>query len=148
MDKINKLDNILEIGCGPKDRWAKGTEGIDLIDFGQKYVGDFLTFKFDKKYDAIIAHHLVEHIPDTIAFFDKVGEVLNPAGIIDIRVPTLPYYAFVDPTHVKFIPDENFFKYFTKNSPAGHCYSKTEFEFVRYERDRFDWELHIVMAKV
>jgi SAM-dependent methyltransferase len=146
---IPKLTNILEIGCGPKDRQARGTEGIDLIDFGQKYVGDFMTFDFPKKYDAIIAHHLIEHIPDTVAFFNKVGEVLNPGGVIDIRVPTVPYmYAFVDPTHVKFIPDENFFKYFTKQSPAGHCYSKTEFDLVLHNRDRYEWELHCILKKI
>lgn len=146
---IPKLTGVLEIGCGPKDRQARGTEGIDLIDFGQKYVGDFMTFEFPKKYDAIIAHHLVEHIPDTVAFFNKVGEVLNPGGVIDIRVPTVPFiYAFVDPTHVKFIPDENFFKYFTKDSPAGHCYSKTEFELVLSNRDRYEWELHVCLRKV
>ena len=146
--KVLDKNNILEIGCGPKDRWAKGTQGIDLINFGQKYVGDFMSFEFPKKYDAIIAHHVIEHIPDTVAFFNKVGEVLNPKGIIDIRVPTLGFYAFVDPTHVKFIPDENFFKYFTNDSPAGHCYSETGFEIFRFERDRFDWELHIILSKI
>ncbi len=148
MDSIPRLDSILEIGCGPKDRQVRGADGIDLIDFGQKYVGDFMTFKFPKQYSAIIAHHVIEHIPDTVAFFNKVGEVLKSGGIVDIRVPTVPYlYAFVDPTHVKFIPDENFFKYFTKDSPAGHCYSKYEFEIVKHNRERFEWELHIILIK-
>ena len=145
---IPKLTDILEIGCGPKDRQTKDVDGIDLIDFGQKYVGDFMTYEFPRKYRGVIAHHLIEHIPDTVAFFNKIGEILEDNGVVDIRVPTVPYmYAFVDPTHVKFIPDENFFKYFTKDSPAGHCYSKTEFEIVRHDRDRYEWELHIVLAK-
>ena len=118
-----------------------------MVDFGQDYVGDFLTYAFPRKYDVIVAHHVVEHIADTAAFFNKSSEVLNPGGMIDIRVPTLPYFAFVDPTHVKFIPDETFFRYFTKSSPAGYCYSDEEFEMTQVDRDRYDWELHVVMRK-
>ena len=137
---------VLDVGCGPKDRQIKGVEGIDTIDFGQKYVGDFLTYKFEYKFDIIIAHHVVEHIPDTVAFFDKVGDLLKKDGIVDIRVPTFPSeFAFVDPTHVKFIPFPMFFFYFTKDSPAGHYYSKKEFEIKKVERDRYEWEGHIIM---
>jgi len=140
------MAKILEIGCGPKDRQIKEADGIDLIDFGQKYVGDFMTYKFPKKYDIIFCHHVIEHLPDTVAFFNKVGDVLKTNGVIDIRVPTFPSeYAFIDPTHVKFIPGPVFFFYFTKDSPAGHCYSKKEFEITKVERDRYEWELHICL---
>jgi len=143
------MTNVLEVGCGPKNRWFKGSDGIDIIDFGQLYVGDFLTFKFPRKYKILVAHHLIEHIPDTIAFFDKVGEVLEDGGTIDIRVPVLPFtQAFQDPTHVKFIPGTEFFAYFTDDSPAGHCYSKTKFKIEYSEHDRMEWELHLVMRKV
>jgi SAM-dependent methyltransferase len=139
---------VLEIGCGQKDRWNLGADGIDLINFGQKYVGDFMTYKFPDKYEVIYAHHVIEHIPDTVAFFNKVGEILKKGGTIDIRVPTLPFIAaFADPTHQKFIPSEIYFKYFTKESPAGHCYSKDEFEISYTERDRYEWELHLKMIK-
>jgi len=140
------MADILEIGCGPKDRQIKEADGIDLIDFGQKYVGDFMTYKFPKKYDIIFCHHVIEHIPDTVAFFNKVGDVLKTSGLIDIRVPTYPSeFAFIDPTHVKFIPGPVFFFYFTKDSPAGHFYSKKEFEITKVERDRYEWELHICL---
>jgi len=140
------MAKILEIGCGPKDRQIKEADGIDLIDFGQKYVGDFMTYKFPKKYDIIFCHHVIEHLPDTVAFFNKVGEVLKPKGVIDIRVPTFPSeFAFCDPTHVKFIVFPLFFMYFTKDSPAGHYYSKKEFEIIKVERDRYEWEGHISM---
>lgn len=141
------MNKILEIGTGPKDRWTPDTVGIDLIDFGQKYVGDYLEYKFKTKFDAIIAHHVVEHLPDTVKFFDKVCDDLKPGGIIDIRVPILPHeFAFVDPTHVKFIPSVNFFQYFTDKSPAGHCYSKKPFEIISSDNDRHDWELHVSMS--
>ena len=122
------MDSVLNVGCGPKSRWIPGTEGIDLIDFGQKYVGDFLTYDFSHKFKVIYLHHMVEHVPDTIALFNKIGEVLEDGGVVDIRVPCLPFtQAFQDPTHTKFIPGPEFFEYFTENSPAGHCYSKSKF---------------------
>jgi len=143
------MSETLEIGCGPKNRWFKGADGIDLIDFGQKYVGDFLTYEFPQKYKVLVAHHLIEHIPDTIAFFNKVGELLDIGGVIDIRVPTLPFtQAFQDPTHVKFIPGTEFFTYFTNDSPAGHCYSKPVFKIDYEEHDRAEWELHVRMTRI
>jgi hypothetical protein len=143
------MSDALEIGCGPKNRWIPGAEGVDLIDFGQKYVGDFMTYKFDKKYKVVYAHHLIEHIPDTVAFFNRVSEILEKGGTIDIRVPTLPYdFAFVDPTHKVFIPNSMFFSYFTPDSPAGHCYSKKKFMILYEERDRYEWELHLSMRLI
>ncbi|RMD73095.1 MAG: class I SAM-dependent methyltransferase [Cyanobacteria bacterium J149] len=138
----------LNIGCGPKSRWIPNTDGVDIIDFGQKYIGDFLKIDIPEKYDIIYAHHVIEHIPDTIKFMDKVGEVLKGGGILDIRVPQYPHpQAFQDPTHVKFIPSAVFFLYFTDKSPAGHCYSKHKFSLVGYNNDRYNWELHVVLKK-
>ena len=142
-------ERILNIGCGPASRWIPDTDGIDMLDFGQKYVGDFLTTPVEGEYDVIFCHHVVEHVPDTIALFDRIGDILRPGGVVDIRVPVLPHMeAFQDPTHVKFIPGEVFFAYFTAHSPAGHCYSKHEFTILGSAKDRFDWELHIVLEKV
>jgi SAM-dependent methyltransferase len=140
---------VLNLGCGPASRWIPETDGLDLIDFGQRYVGDILTLPIDVQYDMVICHHIVEHIPDTVALFDKIGEILKPGGLLDIRVPTFPFpEAFQDPTHVKFVPNESFFAYFTKESPAGHCYSRHAFRILASNRDRFPWELHVLMAKV
>lgn len=140
----------LNIGCGPSTRWIPNIEGIDIQDFGQKYVGDFITYDFKgKKFDVVFAHHVIEHLPDTIAFFNKIGEVLNVNGTLDIRVPVLPFtQAFQDPTHVKFISGPEYFTYFTKDSPAGHCYSKPEFKLDYFESDRFEWELHVKMTRI
>lgn len=136
----------LNLGCGPQSRWIPDTVGLDVIDFGQKYVGNIFDTRIEEKYDFIFAHHFIEHIPDTVALFNRLGELLEIGGILDIRVPVLPYeQAFIDPTHVKFIPSVNFFRYFTNGSPAGHCYSSYEFEIVSFNKDRFEWELHVVM---
>jgi predicted SAM-dependent methyltransferase len=143
------MSDTLEVGSGPKNRWFPGADGIDLIDFGQKYVGNFLTYKFPKKYKVVVAHHLIEHIPDTIAFFNKLEDVLDIGGTLDIRVPLLPFtQAFQDPTHVKFIPGVEYFSYFTEDSPAGHCYSKPVFKVEYSEHDRAEWEGHFVLKRI
>lgn len=145
---VGEWERVLNIGCGPASRWIPGTDGLDMIDFGQKYVGDFLALPIDLQYDVVICHHMVEHIPDTVALFDKIGDILKPGGLLDIRVPTFPFpEAFQDPTHVKFVPNETFFAYFTKDSPAGHCYSRSTFSILGCNRDRFPWELHVLMEK-
>ncbi len=138
----------LNIGCGPKSRWVEDTIGLDIIDFGQEYVGDILNIEIKEKFDVIYIHHVIEHVNEQVKLFNKLGSLLNKDGILDIRVPTLPYiHAFVDPTHVKFIPKEVeiYFGYFTKNSLAGHCYSDYEFEIISVDRDRYEWEAHIIM---
>jgi SAM-dependent methyltransferase len=145
-NQIPRLDSILEIGCGPENRWSRGTDGIDLIDFGQKYVGDFITYDFPKKYDAIICHHVLEHQDKPIEFMNKICDVLNDGGIVDIRVPTWPtMYSFIDPTHKLFIVFPEMFYYFTDKSPAGHCYTKRVFKVRKEERDRYEWEGHIIL---
>jgi SAM-dependent methyltransferase len=151
MSFMENKQKVLNIGCGPASRWIPGTEGLDIIDFGQKYVADVMEFKPPYKYDVVYAHHLIEHMPDTVALMEKLGSFLKVNGILDIRVPTLPYpQAHVDPTHVKFIPKEAtaFFGYFTDKSMAGHCYTKCKFEIVGFENDRFEWEARIVMKLV
>jgi len=136
----------LNIGCGPPEKWIPGVDGMDIINFGQKYIGDILSIIFTEKYDFIYLHHIVEHIQDTVALFNKLCDILYTGGLVDIRVPVVPFiHAFVDPTHVKFIPGPDFFRYFTKDSLAGRCYSKGLFEIVKHEKDRFEWEMHIVM---
>ena len=144
-----KIEKALNVGCADVTRWIPGTEGLDIQDFGQKWVCSIFDFKPPYKYDVVFAHHFFEHFPDTIKLMNKIGSILKKGGILDIRVPTVPYeQAFVDPTHVKFIPSENFFLYFTNASPAGHLYGKYEFEIVGVERDRFEWELHVTMKKL
>lgn len=141
----------LNVGCGPSSRWIPGTEGLDIQDFGQKYVASVFDFEPDKPYDIVHAHHLIEHFQDTVELMEKLGALVKKGGILDIRVPTLPYpHAHVDPTHLKFIPKEAtaFFGYFTDKSLAGHCYTKCKFEIIGFENDRFEWEAHVIMRKL
>lgn len=155
--KNQKQIKALNVGCGPcGPRWIPNTEGLDMQDFGQKYVGDIMTFEAPYEYDVIFIHHLVEHILDSVALFEKLGTLLKLGGVLDIRVPTMPFpQSIIDPTHVKLIPQQAdlFFSYFTKNSFAGHCYTKCEYELVEVngktlENDRFEWEAHCALKLV
>lgn len=144
-----KDKKILNVGCGPKSRWIEGTEGLDIKDFGQKYVCSIFDFKPPYKYDVVFAHHFFEHFPDTIKLMNKLATIVKKNGLLDIRVPMYPYpQSFVDPTHVKFIPSEMFFAYFTKHSPAGEMYGKHEWEVVKVDHDRYEWELHVTMRRL
>lgn len=153
MKKKNEVVYVkaLNIGCGPVSRWIPNTEGLDIIDFGQKYVSSIFKFEPPYQYDVIFAHHFFEHFLDTVTLMEKVGSMLKIGGALDIRVPTLPYpQAYVDPTHVKYIPKQAdvFFGYFTDKSMAGHCYTKCKFEIVGMESDRFEWETHICLKRI
>ncbi|MBP9738456.1 methyltransferase domain-containing protein [Candidatus Saccharibacteria bacterium] len=40
-----------------------------------------------KKFDYVIASHVIEHIPDTISWLKEIHEVLNPGGILSLAIP-------------------------------------------------------------
>jgi hypothetical protein len=149
--KNSKVTHALNIGSSDVSRWIPNTEGLDIIDHGQKWVCSIFDFKPPYKYETIFAHHFFEHFIDTVALMEKVGSLLEIGGILDIRVPTVPYpQAFIDPTHVKYIPKdaELFFSYFTDKAFGGHCLTKVKFEIVGIDRDRFEWEAHITLKRI
>ncbi len=64
------------------------------------------------------AYHVLEHLPDTIHFFNEAYRVLAPGGLLLIEVPSTNHpAAFADPTHVKFFNTLSF-DYFTTEAKA------------------------------
>ncbi len=144
--KNQKEIKALNIGCSDSTRWIPYTEGLDIIDHGQKWVCSVMDFDPPYLYDAIFLHHVYEHWDNPIELIDKISEFMKPGAILDIRVPTFPFaQVFLDPTHKNFPVCPDTFKYYTKDSPSGHMYSKKEFEIVKSERDRFEWEWHGIL---
>lgn len=45
----------------------------------------------DKKFDYIVAAHVIEHIPDTVRWLRDLGAVLKPGGMISLVVPNKLY---------------------------------------------------------
>lgn len=40
-----------------------------------------------KKFDYVIASHVIEHIPDTVSWLHDVSSILNPGGILSLVIP-------------------------------------------------------------
>jgi SAM-dependent methyltransferase len=53
-------------------------------------------------FDLIRASHLLEHLPDVVAFMDEAYRILKPGGRLIVRVPHYTSRsAWCDPTHVR-----------------------------------------------
>jgi SAM-dependent methyltransferase len=99
------LKEALDIGCSYG--WysniliAKGVQAVDAIDLNiysesvirdpkiTFYNDDFLTKKFGKEYDIILAFEVYEHIPaeQRSAFLEKLISLLKPGGILVFSGP-------------------------------------------------------------
>jgi predicted SAM-dependent methyltransferase len=67
---------------------AKDIETVDMVWSGEP-IDELCKKKRKKKYDYVVASHLVEHLPDFIGFFQQVSRLLNPSGIISMAVPDM-----------------------------------------------------------
>ncbi|MGI9036667.1 MAG: class I SAM-dependent methyltransferase [Pyrinomonadaceae bacterium] len=116
---------ILDVGCGTnKHEGAIGLDnnprtGADVIhDLGET------PYPFpDNEFDLVVSNHVVEHIPDVMAFIAELYRVTKPGGRIKLLMPhyTNPDWAN-DPTHRNhlnsysfhvFIPERQNFSFYT-----------------------------------
>jgi hypothetical protein len=91
--KNSNITNILDIGSGIKN-WSylfsnkTHYDTVDLRDnVNATYVGDFFNISFLTKYDFIIATELIEHLPNTKYFFERVNYLLEDDGLLLISFP-------------------------------------------------------------
>jgi predicted SAM-dependent methyltransferase len=141
----------LDIGCGKNPK--EGFDGIDAIDFGQKYIldvaakdkkGNFIKWPFeDNSVEEIHCSHFVEHLkPDErIHFVNEIYRILIPSTSIENGKVTIivPHYgserAYGDMTH-QWPPVVGFwFNYLDKdwregNAPHNHGYT-CDFKIIR-----------------
>lgn len=106
--KDSKFKNVLEIGPGNLNLtklfadYSKRVEALDLSDqihthyksLDSRYKkiivpkdGDFLTKKFDKTFDLIVASEVLEHIENADNFIEKINSISSNIGQIIITVP-------------------------------------------------------------
>lgn len=116
---------ILDVGCGVnKTEGAIGLDnnprtGADVIhDLGE------IPYPFaDDEFDLVVSNHVVEHIPDVMAFVSELHRITKPGGKIRLLTPhyTNPDWAS-DPTHRNhfnsysfntFMPDRQVFDFYT-----------------------------------
>lgn len=63
--------------------YFRGREGGD----GELLLGDFVTLPIDRRFDCVIASHVLEHQPNVGLFLRKAHEVLHEGGTLAISVP-------------------------------------------------------------
>ena len=115
------LDNaLLCLDLGGRIACPEGYASVDLLD------ADFIqdlneTWRFnDNSVGVLRAYHVLEHLNDTIHFFNEAFRVLAPGGFLLIEVPSANGAgAFGDPTHKKFFNLLSF-EYFTNQQYAKY----------------------------
>jgi len=119
------MTKILDVGCGANK--AEGAIGLDnnprtaadvIHDLGD------LRYPFaDNEFDLIVSNHVVEHVPDIMAFITELYRITRDGGRIRLLTPhyTNPDWAN-DPTHRNhlnsysfntFMPDRQVFDFYT-----------------------------------
>ncbi|HEX3101908.1 MAG TPA: class I SAM-dependent methyltransferase [Pyrinomonadaceae bacterium] len=106
-----EMTKILDVGCGTnKTTGAIGLDnnprtGADVIhDLGE------LPYPFpDNEFDLVVSNHVVEHVPDVMAFIGELHRVTRDGGTIRLLTPhyTNPDWAN-DPTHRNHINSYTF----------------------------------------
>jgi hypothetical protein len=108
----------LNLGCC--DRKVPGYLGVDRVPGPAVDVIADLSKPWpwpDASIDEIMAHDIIEHLPDKILTMNETWRVLKPGGKAEIVVPTVDGPgAFQDPTHVSFWHRHSFW-YFEAGSP-------------------------------
>ena len=119
------MTKILDVGCG-----ANRTAGAIGLDNNPKTAADVihdlgeLPYPFpDDEFDLIVSNHVVEHVPDVMAFIGELYRITRNGGRISLLTPhyTNPDWAN-DPTHRNhinsytfntFMPDRQVFDFYT-----------------------------------
>lgn len=105
----------LNIGCG-----RTKIEGFLNVDISPMCNPDMVVDISDDisglklgEYEVIVAHDVLEHIPNLVKAMTNCLSLLKPGGIMDIIVPyDLSYGAWQDPTHVRAFNEKSWLYYF------------------------------------
>lgn len=105
------MTKILDVGCG-----ANKTPGAIGLDNNPRTAADVIhdlgdiPYPFaDNEFDLIVSNHVVEHVPDVMAFIGELHRITRPGGRIKLLTPhyTNPDWAN-DPTHRNHINSYTF----------------------------------------
>jgi len=111
---------ILDVGCGKaKIPGAIGfdilpTSPADLLADAGRRAWPFAANTFDH----IVCRHIIEHVPDVLAFMAEAHRVGRAGALVSIITPHFSNrYSYTDPTHVRHLAWRSF-DYFTAESAA------------------------------
>ena len=138
--KWAKDHNLLCLDLGGRFNCPTGCESCDLRDADHVFDlrGDW-PFE-DGSIGVLRAYHLLEHLPDTIDFFNKAYQKLAPGGFLLIEVPDfLGLGGVSDPTHIKFF-NERSFGYFTNQNLAKFIQPQYTGKFQVARQAKYNWE--------
>jgi len=117
--------SILDVGCGQNK--FPGAVGIDANPRSHAdVIHDLGVFPYpfaDDQFDEIICSHVIEHVPDVMAFVNELHRITRRGGHLKILTPhySNPDWA-TDPTHKNhfnsysfncFMPNETPFPFYT-----------------------------------
>lgn len=103
----------MKINLGCSDRHLAGYVNVDRVhpadvvtDLSERWPWE------DSSVGEIVAHDIIEHLPDKILTMNEAYRVLRHGGLLKIIVPTTDGPgAFMDPTHVSFWCRQSFWYY-------------------------------------
>jgi hypothetical protein len=127
---------VVEVGCG-KGRflevlWARG---IDAIGFDPAYEGSDMRIRTQLfgvdvriRATAIVLRHVLEHIPDPVAFLAAIRDANGGGGTIYVEVPCFDWirshrtWFDVFYEHVNYFRVQDFRRMFGSIRTLGHCF--------------------------
>jgi SAM-dependent methyltransferase len=105
------MTKILDVGCGAnKMAGAIGLDNNPRTDADVIHDLGTIPYPFpDNEFDLVVSNHVVEHVPDVMAFIGELHRVTRPGGRIKVVTPhyTNPDWAN-DPTHRNHINSYTF----------------------------------------
>ena len=150
---IDKKDKILDIGCGDGKLLVKlyqaGFQNLTGVD---PYIREDIIYNeklkvlkkdildVEEKFDLIMMHHSLEHIPNQLEVLKKVYELLNDEGKLLIRIPVMckPLFLKYGTDLVSLDPPRHFFIHSIKSitlllNKAGFKIYKKEYDAEAFE---------------
>jgi len=114
----------LKLNLGANDRAFPGFRSVDIVPPADEIADLTKPWPWpDSSVEEILAHDVIEHLPDKRLTMNEMWRVLKPGGIVRIQVPDASEGdgGYCDPTHVS---------YWTRSSFEY-------FEHGTFERERF-----------
>jgi ubiquinone/menaquinone biosynthesis C-methylase UbiE len=127
--ELSAQSDILELGCGPADLWRENADRIPsgwhvtLSDFSPGMVSEAKAnlcrlgrhFQFelidaqsipfgDRSFDAVIANHMLYHVPDKASALAEIRRVLKPGGRLYASTVGQTHMRELDALMVRFLP--------------------------------------------
>lgn len=130
---------LLDIGCGlgfflsgVEDNWER--HGTELSEFaaeragqwGTIHVGELSDIAFpDGHFDAVVCHHVIEHVPEPAVFLKEIYRILKSGGALVLGTPDFDsgcarrfgdrYRMLHDPTHVSLFSADSMRRFLRDN---------------------------------